>query len=271
MPFKDLENFNLKDFVLKERDHENLWLFMHIPKTAGSSFAEAMRKQVFPYRNIEVDYNDASASFPDKIGQAADAFIADLDHRIYKSASGHIYFDLVERIQRKAKKAKVVTLLRDPVSRVVSDYRYQRTVLHPLHLEFIEQFPALESYIAFKGSQNTMATFISGHNQSLDSDALISRLDNEFSFVGAQEMYPLSYNIIFNLFGIPDQFPTSHARKTPDIPATKVEITDDLMDAIRDANRLDVQIYNHIIDRLLSIKETWVSYVNTGFPDEWQN
>ena len=161
---------------------------------------------------------------------------------------------------------KAITFLRDPISRIVSDFRYQRTSQHPPYLDFIERFPTIDDYINSNESQNKVARFVAGRGAKFELDNLLNRIDFEFSFIGTLEMYPLSYNLIFNIFGIPGQFPKIHARKTPNTIETKVSINENIKNKILETNEFDVAIYSHVSKRLFRVKETWLDYVNSVSP-----
>ncbi|MTH62197.1 sulfotransferase family 2 domain-containing protein [Paracoccus litorisediminis] len=270
MPFRDLDKVDLCEYVISERKNVPFWLFMHIPKTAGSSFSESMQRLLPPYKNVQVDYADAALTHNEKINLAADNFIEAHSRSAYRSASGHMPYDLIEKITNVIPGAKTVTFLRNPVSRVVSDYRYQRTPQHPPYEDFKRRFPTIESYIESTESQNKIARFIGGRGVDLRNIDLIERIDEKFSFVGLLEMYPLSYNVIFNLFGQGGQFPIIHSRKTPDIADTKVDITEEIISKIKSTNNLDLEIYNHVSARLNKVKGEWKKYLEVGFPDEWK-
>ncbi|MDS9468582.1 sulfotransferase family 2 domain-containing protein [Paracoccus sp. MBLB3053] len=257
MPFKDLDRVDLPAFIESERNEEALWLFMHIPKTAGSSFSEAMAASLSPYRNIEVDYRDGSRSFSEKISSAANRFIDEAQSTRFRSASGHLTYDLVRRIRASVENVKLITFLRDPVTRVISDYRYQRTPMHPPYREFIEKFPTLLDYINFAPSQNTLLEYICGREGSPSASNAIDILDTDFCFVGLQEMYPFSYYTMMELFGASNARPVEHRRKTPDTPETEVEVTDDVIKLIRDNNAGDLEVFEHVRSRLMRHRNTF--------------
>ena len=57
-------------------------------------------------------------------------------------------------------KLKLITMLRDPAVRMISDYRYQTTPAHPVHREFVERFPTFEDYLATEWTRNRMFRFL---------------------------------------------------------------------------------------------------------------
>ncbi|TGN45820.1 hypothetical protein E4L95_19685 [Paracoccus liaowanqingii] len=257
MPFKDLKNMKLDNYIKENANQHSKLIFMHIPKTAGSSFSEAMQKLLSPYKNIEVDYNDNTKSHNEKLSESVNRFIKTSEKEAYRSASGHMPYNLVESLTKSVPECKLVTFLRDPVARVISDYRYQRTPQHPPYREFIEKFPDIESYINHEPAANKLTHFICGLGNKMSAEDAIKTLDEKFSFVGLVEMYPFSYNTIFRLLGYENQFPTDHSRKTPDTPVTKVEINEEIISLIKNNNKLDIEIFEHARGILDPIRREW--------------
>lgn len=257
MAFKDLKDMSLNEYIKINKESSSRWLFMHIPKTAGSSFSEAMQELLPPYKNIEVDYLDKKNDHNVKLSNAVDEFIHTSGVAGYRSASGHVPFDLVKRITESLSDYKLVTFLRDPVKRVISDYRYQRTPQHPPYREFMEKFPSIESFITHEPAMNKLTKFICGLRGDASSERAIEIIENNFAFVGLVEMYPFSYNSMFQLFGHDDQFPTSHSRKTPDTPDTKIEIDEDVISLIKEHNRHDIILFEHVKKILIPVRDEW--------------
>lgn len=82
-------------------------------------------------------------------------------------------------------------------------------------------------------------------------------------------MYPMSYNIMFNIFGIPHEFPKLHSRKTPDTVTNKIIINEKIKERILINNLLDAEIYEHVRCRLVKHRDTWANYLVNGFPSSW--
>lgn len=257
----------LRDYVAKLAQTRKLWIFQHIPKTAGTSLTRELNKNMAPYRNIHVNYMDRSTSFEQGISNAVNCFIDELrlKENDIRSCSGHLTFDLVSRIQQNHPDSLVVTFLRNPVDRVISDYRYQRSELHPPHEEFRSRFNCIEDYIESPISQNKISNMVYGKKRDPTAETLIEHLGRSFAMVGLVEMYPMSLSSMFAAMGVPGIKPQFHARKTPDTNETRTVITKALRERIAELNQLDMAVYGHVREVLLRHRKNW--FEGTPLPD----
>jgi Galactose-3-O-sulfotransferase len=108
-------------------------IFLHIPKTAGTTLKVILLEQ---YGRPGMVFVRASA---DKFKE-----IADSTHDGVKVISGHMAFGVHERLQQAC---TYVTLLRNPVDRVISHYYHVlRGRQHPLHEYVTSRAMSLEDY-----------------------------------------------------------------------------------------------------------------------------
>lgn len=244
----------------------DLWLFLHIPKTAGSSFRSELAAALTPNHNIVVDYLDGSLPFEAKRNAAVSAFIARQTESPCRFASGHLRMRHVNMIQDQLPSTKVIAMLRNPTHRLISDYRYQMTDVHPLHESFRKRYPTLEHYLDDPASHNKICSFLQLRaNEGLPE--LIARVEEKFSFVGLVETYPLSFRTMFALLGM-DRRPSVHERKNT---GKEVKLDDQLMTKLEDANSKDMVIYRHFRKRLLESKEAMWSHLATFAADARKN
>lgn len=253
--YGDLKTQSLDDFIASAPPSAP-WFFVHIPKTAGSSFSNELRAILQPYKNVHIDYTNRSRTHDQQLNDCVDRFIASPDLARVRSASGHIPLPLATRIQTARPDMQLMTILRAPVARVVSDYRYQRTEMHPPHREFIAQFPTLLSYIEHPASHNKMARFIAG--PQADRATVLRTADEKFAFIGLLEMYAFSFATFFALTGNPGLLPREHLRRTPATPETEVDVTPEIIARIREVNPLDVALYSHVHAILLPHRDAWL-------------
>jgi hypothetical protein len=257
MGFSSFANFGLDEFIGKESAPDDLWIFVHIPKTAGSSFASELTDLRRPYRNIHVDYEDKSTPHDLKLERAVGQFIQDNHTTQFRACSGHITMRHVQKIREAVPRSRVISILRNPVERVISDFRYARTPAHPPYKEFIKQFPTIESYVDSPASQNKMFKFLAP-DPEIRMAELFEFIDETVSFIGLTEMYPMSFNIVMQLFGL-NRLPTSHKRKTEPTKYNQVVRTPELLNRIKDANARDFAMFRFVKERLLARREQWLA------------
>ena len=246
---------SLHDFIAREGGRENLWVFVHIPKTAGTSFSFEMAKELSPYYNIHVDYENPEIPYEVQLQGAVDGFIEKGRTIQFCSASGHISIGLAAQIRQAIPSTKLITFLREPVARVISDFRYQRTPAHPPHKEFIEQFPTLTDYAQSPDAQNKMFRFLA-RDPASPLETVLKEMEEDFTFVGLVEMYPMSFNLMFRLFGA-SKLPVEHRRKTETNDFNIYEDSPELRGRIRKLNELDMALFEHFRDILVRKRDEW--------------
>jgi len=257
MGFSSFTSLGLGEFIEKESAPDYLWIYIHIPKTAGSSFASELSILRQPYRNIHVDYEDKTTPHDVKLERVVDQFILDNRTTQFRACSGHLSMRHVNKIREAFPRSRVISILRNPVERVISDFRYARTPSHPPYKEFINQFPTIESYVDSPASQNKMFRFLAP-DPEMRMDELFEFFDERVSFVGLMEMYPMTFNIVMQLLGL-NRLPTSHKRKTEPTKYNQVIRTPELLKRIKEANTRDFAMFRFVKERLLARREQWLA------------
>lgn len=249
---------SLQDFLkASKQNDDDFWFFLHIPKTAGSSISNELAASLPPYRNIHVDYSDNKTPHNEKLRKTVKSFVKENADDKFRSASGHLSYDYYTILKEAFPKTKTFTFLRNPVDRVVSDFRYQRTPMHPPHEKFIEDFPTIEKYVEAPRSQNKMARFLTDVNKATSNEEIVDNIINEFEFIGTLEMYPMSFHCVTQLSCGEGKFPKLHARKTPDNSVTHVDRTPELNQLIRENNKLDILLYETVAKLLRKHRDSW--------------
>lgn len=231
-----------------------LWIFLHIPKTAGSSFRTEMAHTLRPNANITIDHSDSARSFRERREEAIGHFLASHAERHYRFASGHITYSQATRILSAEPNTRIITMLRDPTKRLISAFRYMRTPVHPLNESFKKQFATIEEYVEHPSSQNAIYEYLALNPNEPVAD-VVKRMDEVFTFVGLLEAYPLSFKAIFRLLG-KTRAPTVHTRKTEDRGDNRVNDSDKLEARIRELNAKDWAIYDHYRKRFRATRDS---------------
>ena len=101
-------------------------VFIHLPKTGGFALHAALARTLPHQAVLRIGDAAEQAAFRAMPPEVADR---------YALISGHV--SLGEALERARPDARFVTLLRDPVARLVSAFNYMATwPAHPLHAEF---------------------------------------------------------------------------------------------------------------------------------------
>lgn len=233
-----------------------LWVFVHVPKTAGSSLRAELARRLPPDANITIDHATAAeGGFHAQMDAAVEAFLAAAPEKGIRFASGHILGRHVKRIRTALPGTRFVTLLREPVARVVSDYRHQRSPRHPTHLDFAARVPTLEDYLALEGERDKAARHLIPPSilRGGDAEACLRHLLERYAFVGVQELYPLCFRALTALVDRPaDPALRENVALEAEPPP---EVTPELAARIRAANPIDTALHAAILARWDAIRE----------------
>jgi hypothetical protein len=234
-------------------------IFVHVPKTAGTSLRAELAARLQPDVNIEVDYNDTTRLFRDKMDDAVTAFLQG-PAAVTRFASGHVMGRHVAQMRAGLPGARFVTFLRDPVQRVVSDFRHQRSKRHPGHERFRATFPTIEDYASFRAEANKAAQHLISPAvyAARDPNECVEYLLRTYAFIGVQEMYPISFRTLTALIGEP-AWPS--LRENVGAGGVEEEITTALVARIRQANALDCALYDAVFPRWRKIREALAAFL----------
>jgi hypothetical protein len=245
---------------------------VHVPKTAGSSLNGELAPILTPSHHIFIDYSqlnaaEAQQSYEALFDQSVDRFIEAAQSTRFRYCTGHINASHVQRIAEAVPNVRPITLLRDPVARFVSDYRYQRSSMHPGHADFAAAFPRIEDYLEKEGDWNKTATTLIPEAVRINGSAgdCATWLMRHYAFVGVQEMYELSLHALSWFAGTPRR-PTVRKRVNTPTPENEVVLTPALEAEIRARNALDVGLYEALAPRFLAVAPLLADYLDRVAP-----
>jgi len=184
-------------------------IFIHIPKAAGMTLYQVLNRQ---YKTQYNQYIDAGKSKQ----RCIDAFreLPEEKRAHLRCIRGHMPFGLHQWLLQTT---KYITILRNPVERVVSEYYFvHRKSAHPLHSKFIEKNISLEGYVRMMSDTNTtnlQTRWVSGcvdfdsvmpPYEDLSANALDlakENIENFFSVCGLTERFDESLLLMQKIFG----------------------------------------------------------------------
>lgn len=214
-------------------------IFLHIPKTGGVTLKRSL-KWKYPGRLIEEESLTRPLAEFERLPLSERASA--------RVVCGHLHYGIHARIPQDC---AYITLLREPVARVISYYHY---ILghpkHALHADLASSSEPLEEFLRIDPSvDNHQTRMISGHGggeltsraaEPLDSDALEEAKRNleRFLVVGLTERFDETFILIRRALGW--KLPYYRTANVANRPTTASE---DTRERIRERNRLDLELY----------------------------
>jgi hypothetical protein len=272
MKLADLFGRRYDAYFQAAQQGDPLWLFVHVPKTAGSSLNSEMVPILHPNHNIHIDYSqldpwEADFSYEALFDRSVDEFIGLARAARYRYGSGHINATQMQRIRLSLPDVRPVTMIRDPVTRFISDYRYQRSDMHPGHQQFRGAYPSIEDYLRLESDWNKIATSLLPADLRAAGDVpdCIDWLVATYAFIGIQEHYALSLHALTWCAKTPKRA-TARTRVNPPTPDNKVVLNPELLAEIRARNALDIALYDAIAARFEAIRPSLAAYLDRAAP-----
>ncbi len=221
--------------------HPEQVLFLHIPKTAGTSLRAIVDEEYqgplqvalyepFPYSPEVLEQLKAQAT-------TAKAFI------------GHVFFGTDEVL---GVRASYVTFLRHPVSRVVSYFLHNKRHDNSPYFDHIRRGMTLRSMVedhAIPEVNNNMTRMISGlhDNSALHSrdvlDLAIANMEDRFIFVGLSESLDDGLRVLSHRLGWDRRADVPQLNQAPD--DLREEVDPATWAAIEALNELDLELYDY--------------------------
>ena len=234
----------LYQFMHEVRQTANFWLFHHVPKTAGSSMASELADLASPYRNIHAQYDNLTLTVREMIANAAETFIADHAATPFRSASGHLRIPQIRAIREAIPNVRMFTILRDPLSRIVSDYRYRCTPKYHTQQQHLADYPTLDAFVDNDRHANIMAHFLCPV-KALKEGTHLDYVKKNYCFVGFVEDYELTFRFVTMLMFSPVP-PRKRENETPSTAENRIDVSDALRWKVREKNPFDYEIYEEL-------------------------
>lgn len=223
---------------------EPLLIFLHIPKTGGTTLSTIIRRQ-YDERDVYRVTKVADAPYSRRL--------EDLPQLIPKQTRivlGHMEFGLHDVLRRQA---SYVTLLRDPVERVLSHYSMiLARPHHPFHTALVSEAVTLEQYASgdrFTAADNLQTRLLSGWGmrpeRCPESALEVARrnLSEHFPVVGLAERFEETVILLKRTFrwGFVLYAKENLATNRP----RRESLDDATLRAVERSNRLDLELYRH--------------------------
>lgn len=230
------------------RKKKNLTIFLHIPKTGGSTLNSIFTRQYTEKEFHNHDYFDQKVIPLSELNEGHKKRI--------NAVSGHHFFGVHEFFD---KPYHYFTMLRHPVDRVLSLYYFLKEKNYPGY-EWMKDMTLEEFIETSPEANNNQTTLLCGYQTTPDVILAKERIDS-FDMVGITEFFDESLYLLRKNFNWRD----IHYKR---VNITKSRLSkDDVPDAtiklIEKYNAMDIAVYNYgkelLLKKLdnLSIKEKY--------------
>ncbi len=227
-------------FIPKNKSSEIIF-FIHIPKTAGATMRDIIEREF--KRSSIYRVNGPKAEI--------DKFInfSIKKRNSFQIVRGHMEFGLHSYV---SKPYKYVTILREPVARIISHYFYvKRTPSHYLHEKVVKHNMSLKEYALSDLSHeldNGQTRLIAGAEEIPVGECDLSTLNvaktnlkKEFTVVGLTENFEETLMLFKQKLGWKNIF--YYKKNVTQKTQKSSEYSIDLINAIKERNKYDLELY----------------------------
>ena len=237
---------------------QQVCIFVHMPKAGGSTLQEIIQRQYALTETLNI-VGESVASVQRSVDQLR--LKPEQERGRIACVKGHVPFGIHQWLPRTP---RYITMLRDPVQRLVSDYFF--TLNTPRHINF-EQMQhdrlSLEEFVALRHEQGLCDIYcrllgdVSSWDRLADSppalppgalDTAKSNMERYFAVVGVTERFDESLLLMQKELGWRDVY-YERANVTPDKPA-QVDLTEKALEVICQHNGQDIILYEYAMRRM---------------------
>jgi hypothetical protein len=230
--------------MASENSSPTTTIFLHIPKTAGSTLHAILKQQYRPETLVHLrgkpHIQSAIAEF-EKMGALQKAQISLL--------TGHFEYGIHHYLSQPA---IYFTLLRNPVERVISYYYFIfRTPAHPRYEEMTQNNTTIETFVTDILTDNNQTRMIAGawmDNDAPCTEATLTlakqHINNHFTVVGLTEQFDTTLLLLKHALGW-QRLSVYGNRNVSQNRPTRKGLTAVSLSAIQKTQSFDIRLYAH--------------------------
>lgn len=242
---KDLFDPGAEAFILRSLDDSDEQakpiIFLHVAKTAGSSFREELAERFQPSENVFVDFSTVELPIDlKKYAAIMDENLLELNDRRMarcRMVSGHFTYGQISG-KKNLVQSRLVTFIRHPISRLVSFYKYHCSSAHPDNASFKKDYTTFRHFVHAPENINGICRQLTPDLVTNGADAA-EWIKRNYYWVGIQENYVASVKLLFAMTGM--RFSPRHNIRVSDSSYADVDPED--IQLAEQLNAVDMQMY----------------------------
>lgn len=199
------------------------------------------------HKVIDVDPNDGASDYFGGLRMAAEQALPQVFEEGMQVMSGHYrYRDITPVLGERRNSVSLVTFLRDPVRRTLSDYYYTLSDKHPDHEALARKFPTFEHYVRQAGEMNKQIDFLQPF-ESAPLDVTIESALHNLDFIGITESFESDAEQLARSLGA-----SVGAKPAQNVNANRVQAEDahrKYRDMLEDVLAPEIALYNALSKR----------------------
>jgi hypothetical protein len=241
---EEREHYMIK--LNKNAKQERSLIFLHIPKAGGSTLHKIIERQ---YKSDTIFNIDGT-----RVQESIDEFkkLPEVQRGKIRVLKGHMWFGLHKYLPHPS---TYITLLREPVDRMISHYYYiLQEPRHYLYETVTSHRMNLKDYVCsgisaeLDNGQTRLLSGIEDINVAKCSPALLEsakkNLDEHFAVIGLTERFDETLILLKRAFGWKTLF-YDKEKVTRNRPRRK-DVSKDTLNAIEKHNELDINLYQYV-------------------------
>lgn len=238
-------------------DNTLLKVFIHIPKTSGSTVCAALRKKFA--KSAQISWYGRQ-----KFRSGLRALAEEINSET-KFVAGHFFYGIDTHISQPV---QYFTILRHPVERVISSYEFTRrrdlaTTDMPEVVGDAQKYDILSYMEKYPQQFNTQTSMLSGGTQNLE----LAKTHLQNCFFGVQDFTEAYTVLALKKMGFHPRIPRSK-----NINFQKRQYDNDVIDVIRSRCEMDMALYDFAYGQFLQLLESrYPMLLKIGKPPTWMD
>ena len=234
-------------------------IFLHIPKTAGTTLIKILRKQYGRKNTFSIYGNPTSV--------AADQFCS-LPQEVregYRLLQGHWPYGMHKQFTGEV---AYISVMREPIGRLISEYYYiLRTPYHYLHSTLINENVSLDEFLTSDLTvelDNSQLRLLAGCERDVPFGGITSvhlelakkHIEDHFAVVGLMSHFDETLLFYKKYLGWKRE-PYYHRRNVTSKTKKTNEAGEESLKIIRERNRYECQLYEWVRERFFHQMHNW--------------